>query len=370
MRSGSLNDIDSKVIEDGPLVSIIIPVYNTPEGPLRRCLRSLLELDYGNIELIVVDDGSDENCVAVLNEVLSSESHAHIIAGGHRGVSHARNVGMDAAKGEWVAFSDADDEVEPRFVSDALKVALTEGVDFVCGSVDWLFRDSVPDRSAYGLEYFVADTAHELIAARMQMFGPAKYVEFTGPDFRGRGPIAKLYKNSFLTNLRFDEGIPIGEDALFNYQYLKRCQTMVIVDSLWYFYYQYERSAIHNADLTPCKKSIKGILANREDNEPFAAFDSRASYLCVQEIESLLRLVGIFDAGARGAELLAFAANCGCFSNYCFDGYEPSPWLRHFLSLCKAGCFRRASWFWVFKTLLKDRLAGAKLIDPDSVLVV
>ncbi len=370
MKPGSLCDLDDKLIEDGPLVSIIVPVYNTPEGVLRRCLHSLLVQDYRDIELVVVDDGSNLDCVAVLEDVLTSESRARIIAGGHKGVSHARNVGMEAAEGEWVAFSDADDEVDPRFVSEALKVALAEGVDFVCGSVDWLFQGSVPNESMFSSSYCVVDDSRGLASASMQMLANVKYRHYTGPDFRGRGPVAKLFKKSLLTDLRFDEGIPIGEDTLFNYQYLKRCQTMAIVDSLWYLYYQYEKSAVHTPDLSPWKESIRGILASREECESLVPFVSRCSFMSAQAIESLARSSSIFDAWARGAELLAFVADQDCFSDQCFEGYELSMWLSHFISLCKAGRFRRASWFWVIKSLSRDLFTGAKLIDPDTVPVV
>lgn len=369
MRKASLCDIEDKILDNGPLVSIIVPVYNTPEGPLRRCLRSLFAQDYRNVEFIIVDDGSAESCRAVLDDVLSSEPRTRVIAGGHRGVSHARNVGIVAAEGEWIAFSDADDEVEPCFISDALKVALAEGADFVCGSVDWLFQDSVPNRGAYSQEYYVVDEKHGLTSAGMQMLGPVKYKNFTGPDFKGRGPVAKLYKLTQLGDLRFDEGIPIGEDTLFNYRYIERCQSMAIVNALWYLYYQYEDSASHSTDSTPWKNSIEGILANRNEGESWVPFDSRCSFMSAQAVEVLARSTNVFNAGARGAELLDFASDHGCFSGGCFEGYELSPWFARFIHLCKKGRHRRASWFWVVKTLAKDRLANRKLIDPHSVPV-
>ncbi len=369
MRKGLLCDIDERHLDNGPLVSIIVPVYNTPEGPLRRCLKSLFVQDYHNIEFIIVDDGSDEGCRAVLDDVLSSEPRSRIIAGGHRGVSHARNVGIDAAEGEWIAFSDADDEVESCFVYDALKVALAEESDFVCGSVAPLFQDSALNRGAYSQEYCVVDEKLGLTAAGVQMLGPVKYQYFTGPDFSGRGPVAKLYKMAQVGNLRFDEGIPIGEDNLFNYRYIERCRSMVIVDSLWYLYYQYEGSAVHAADLKPWKCSLERMLANREKNESLVPFDSRCSFMAAQVVEILARSTRVFNAGRKGSEMLAFASSCGCFSGCCLEGYELSPWLAHFILLCKRGHFRRASWFWIVRTLAKDRLANQKLIDPRSVPV-
>ena len=85
MLNGSLCDLRGDVVEDGPLVTVVVPVYNTPEGPLRRCLRSILAQDYANIELIVVEDGSSKECVAVLNDVLGSDPRSRVIEGGALG---------------------------------------------------------------------------------------------------------------------------------------------------------------------------------------------------------------------------------------------------------------------------------------------
>ena len=84
---GSLCDLRGDLIGDGPLVTVVVPVYNTPEGPLRRCLRSILSQDYANIELLVVDDGSNGECVAVLNDALGADPCSRVIGGALRGVS-------------------------------------------------------------------------------------------------------------------------------------------------------------------------------------------------------------------------------------------------------------------------------------------
>ncbi len=370
MKTGSLCDLDDKLIEDGPLVSIIVPVYNTPEGVLRRCLRSLLVQDYRDIELVVVDDGSNLDCVAVLEDVLASEPRARIIAGGHKGVSHARNVGIDAACGEWLAFVDADDEVEPYFVSHALKVALAEGADLVCGSVDRPYQDFVLDRTKFSQEYFVVRETRDLASAATQMLGHAKYKYFAGPDFNGRAPHAKLFSKEGLGALRYNEHLTKGEDTLFNYQFIKRCRTLVIADDLWYLYYQYEGSAVRSTDLASWKRSIEETLASRGDGDPCAPFVSRCAYMCVLAVESLARSVSLREACDKGAELLTFAGGLGCFSKDCYDDFVLSPWLSIYIWLCKRGHYRLACGFWSAKTIIKDRLTGAKLIDPKSVPVV
>lgn len=366
MKRSSLNDIDNSVIDNGPLVSIIVPVYNTAEGLLRRCLGSLLKQDYQNIELVIVDDGSDGNCVAVLDDILGHESCARVVQGPHMGVSHARNVGINAAKGEWVAFSDADDEIEPCFVSDALKVALVEDVDFVCGSVDWLYADSAPDRAAYNRDYYVADKQCDLTSAKMQMLGHMKYKSFMGPNYKGRGPVAKLYRKDLLTGLRYDTEISIGEDTLFNYQFIKRCGSLAIVDALWYLYYQYEGSTCHAVDTYPWIRSIDGILSNREEGESPVPFASRSALLAAQGAESIFRS-GAAGGTARAVELLAYAGERGCFSEDCFDGFEIHVWMGAFVRLCRGRRYRAAYWLWGAKTIFADFFLKRKLIDPSSV---
>lgn len=367
MRDGFLNDLDCGFSENVPLVTIIVPVYNTAEGPLRRCLRSLLAQDYWNIEFIVVDDGSDKDCLAVLNDELSGDPRVRIISGGHEGVSHARNIGIDSSCGEWIAFSDADDEVEPHFVSEALGVALKEGCDLVCGGVDYLFRDEAPDESQLSRRYIVLDDENDLLNAKMQMLGPVRYRSYAGLDFEGRGPVAKLYRRALLGSLRFDMTISIGEDTLFNYRFIELSSRFAVVDVHWYFYYQYEGSSVHSTGLLPWKKSMKGILASREENEDPAPFVSRCTFMSAQAIESLVRSEGLLFVRTRGTKILEYAADLGCFSGDCFKGYDPSRWLSIFVRLCKTGHFNLAALFWGARTCFKDFVMKKKLVDPSAV---
>ena len=369
MRQSRIADIEMPAAE-GPLVSLIVPVYNTPVARLRRCVASLLGQDYQNMELIVVDDGSDGACAAALQELRGADSRVKLISGGHKGVSHARNVGLDASRGEWIAFADADDELEPDFISKALKVALAEGVDFVCGSVDWLFQDSVPDKNGFSGEYCVVDEGRDLASASMQMLGHAKYKHFAGPDFRGRGPHAKLFSKDVLGDLRYDETVSKGEDVLFNYKFIRRCHSMAIVDDLWYLYYQYSGSAAHSVELDPWEDSIDGILANCEDGESRLPFVSRCAYMTAQIIESLARSLDQREVRAKGKEILLFAAGRGCFSDECYRGFELSVWLSLYILLCKKGRYGLACWYWASKTRFRDRFMKTRLIDPDSISTV
>ena len=366
MRQGRIADTAALSAAEGPLVSLIVPVYNTPVARLRRCFSTLLGQDYSNVELIVVDDGSDGPCVAALEELQASDARVRVISGGHRGVSHARNVGIEASCGEWVAFSDADDDVALSFISDALRVACTEGADLVCGSVEVLFRGDVPFVQDNVARYFVVDDSQGLISSKMQMLGPMKYIDFAGPDYKGRGPVAKLYRKTALGGLRFEEGIAIGEDTLFNYRFIERCRSVAIVDRVWYWYYQYRGSAAHSASIEPWMASIAGILACCAPGEDRAPFFSRCAFMTGQSIVSLVSTRGLLGGMGDGMALLAFAGEQGCFSAECYEGYELTRWLGIYDRLCKRGRYRLAYLFWGFKKIVKGLLSHYELIGEEE----
>ena len=365
MRQSRITDIKMPAAE-GPLVSLIVPVYNTPVARLCRCVASLLGQDYRNMELIVVDDGSDGPCATALKELRGTDARIRMISGGHKGVSHARNVGIEASRGEWVAFSDADDVVEPCFLSDAVNVALAEGADFVCGFVEPLFKGDEPAAREGAGDYCVVDDSRCLTSAKMQMLGPVKYKYFTGPDYKGRGPVAKLYNKAAIGSLRFEEDIAIGEDTLFNYRFIERCRSVAIVDRVWYWYYQYHGSAAHSVSVEPWKASIAGILACCAPGEDRTAFVSRCAYMTGQGIESLVSARGLHGGMDDGVALLAFAGEQGCFSSECYEGYELTRWLALYDRLCKKGRYRCAYLFWGFKKIVKSRLSRYDLIGEEE----
>lgn len=119
-----------------PLISIIVPTYNV-EKYIRTCIESILAQTYRNIEVIIVNDGSTDQSLAVISDLICSHHNIKVINQKNQGLSVARNTGIDAATGKYIAFVDPDDKIKPDFVSSLYQIADKTGADIVRGS----FRD-------------------------------------------------------------------------------------------------------------------------------------------------------------------------------------------------------------------------------------
>ena len=107
-----------------PKISVIVPVYNT-EKYLKRCIDSILAQSYSDFELLLIDDGSTDASPAICDEYATNDSRVRVFHKPNGGVSSARNLGLDNARGEWIAFVDSDDWIESEmlylFISKAEK---------------------------------------------------------------------------------------------------------------------------------------------------------------------------------------------------------------------------------------------------------
>ena len=119
-----------------PLISIIIPTYNV-EKYIRTCIKSILAQTYRNVEVIIVNDGSTDQSLAVISDLICSHHNVKVINQKNQGLSVARNTGIDVATGKYITFVDADDKIMPGFVSSLYQIADKTGADIVRGS----FRD-------------------------------------------------------------------------------------------------------------------------------------------------------------------------------------------------------------------------------------
>lgn len=186
-------------------LSVIIPGYNTPEKLWRRCLDSVRTACGTRDEIICVDDGSAERPV-FLEEISHNDPRVKVVfLEKNAGQAYARNVALEFVRGEWVAFADSDDEVLPDIYERCFAADCTSTSDVVLFGVRvvWtaenLYKDDIPKKR--GGQPLDIDTLLELRKSCLFEY-----------------PVNRLYRKSFLDvhDIRFDEGVCPGEDAIFN----------------------------------------------------------------------------------------------------------------------------------------------------------
>ena len=122
------------------LVSVIVPVYKV-EKYLSKCLDSIVNQTYKNLEIILVDDGSPDNSGKICDEYAQKDSRIKVIHKENGGLSSARNAGLDIATGEYIAFADSDDSVHLDFVEKLYRAIKEENADIACCSVEDFIED-------------------------------------------------------------------------------------------------------------------------------------------------------------------------------------------------------------------------------------
>ena len=148
-----------------PTVSVIVPVYHV-EKSLRRCLESILAQDFADFELILINDGGNAEETAICEEYAAKDSRIVYLFQENRGLSAARNAGLDIARGEWILFADSDDYVAPDFISKPLETVRRTGADIAIfdyryadadGHPGQLHRCGLPEGTYTGYEALTAD---------------------------------------------------------------------------------------------------------------------------------------------------------------------------------------------------------------------
>lgn len=202
------------------LVSFIVPIYKA-ERYIHKCIDSLLAQTYTDIEVILVDDGSPDNCGVICDDYAARDKRVKVIHQQNGGVSAARNRGLSYAAGEYVAFVDADDLVTKDYIEELFD----NNADLVIGG----YKDT---------------GNHTFALSEEQYVGKEALVEFYSTHFHrlySTVPWGKLYKKSIIqeNRLSFDMRIRLGEDLVFNLRYLQYCSEIRLVNATNYLYTTY-----------------------------------------------------------------------------------------------------------------------------------
>ena len=214
------------------MISIIVPVYNA-EKYIRKCLDSIVNQTYKDLEIILVDDGSPDNSGAICDEYAQNDSRIKVIHKQNGGLSSARNAGLDVASGEFLTFIDSDDYIEENTMADVVDAISQRDVEIVLirekqvnlkGETTKIVGDKPTNTTFYKDKEFLV----ELVLGKQI-----------------NGACDKFYKRDCIKDLRFEEGRHHGEDMLFNVSYLDRVKTVGYVDSIKYSYVANDDSVTH-----------------------------------------------------------------------------------------------------------------------------
>lgn len=211
-------------------ISVIVPIYNV-EKYIKRCLDSILGQSYKNMEIILVDDGSTDNCVKICEEYKKLDSRIIVIHKANGGLVSARKAGIQVAKGEFIGWVDGDDWIEPYYFEQMVKAQLETGADLVVSNH---FHDIGKDsKKIYNYFQVGVYTKEQLLPKLL----------YTGNFFEyGLQPHiwSKLFRKDKLKNVQMgiDDRIIVGEDAAVIYASVLEAHSICITDICGYHYMQ------------------------------------------------------------------------------------------------------------------------------------
>lgn len=211
-----------------PKISVIVPIYNV-EQYLNRCIDSVLNQTYADLEVILVDDGSPDNCPAICDDYAGLDARVKVIHKKNGGLSSARNAGLEIAQGDYIAFVDSDDWIDLGMYEALINLAEEYNADIVQSEYrfyrPWKKENQILDCDNTG----TIDCYTNIEALETLYFGPQRFGGITILV------VTKLYKAELLQNIRFCEGY-IHEDVEFTPRVLYAAKRIIKYNKSFYTY--------------------------------------------------------------------------------------------------------------------------------------
>ena len=240
------------------MISVIVPVYNV-ERYLEECLNSIQQQSYTDTEVILVNDGSTDHSKTICERYCEEDSRFYLLNQTNQGQSVARNVGVAASKGEFIAFVDSDDIIQKNYLEKLMQY-MTEEVDIVESN----FTVSKKD--------FLVENSKE---TRILFEGNSNEAVKIFPNHvLSVNPVTKLYRRKIVESLPYPEGL-IFEDVYCGIGMLKYIRKIIKIDYVGYYYRQHQSSTMHQ-DFSPkkldvftiCDKLVE-LYTDREELLPY-----------------------------------------------------------------------------------------------------
>lgn len=214
-----------------PLISVVVPIYKV-EKYLNKCVDSIINQTYKNLEIILVDDGSPDNCGKICDDYAKKDSRIKVVHKENGGLSDARNAGMKIVTGEYVSFIDSDDYVSLDFIETLYDISIKENNDIVeCE----LYRFKEDD------EIRISNTPIEI-----ESFETKEALSMLIQEKQFRQHVwNKLYKSDIALKVIFEKG-KLNEDEFWTYQIFGQAKKVSKINKQMYFYLQRESSIMGN----------------------------------------------------------------------------------------------------------------------------
>lgn len=281
------------------LVSIIVPVYNVEQW-LPRCVDSLTVQTYKNLEIILVDDGSNDDSGKICDEYAEKDDRIVVIHKENGGLSSARNAGIKVAKGYYISFVDSDDWVLPEFIEKLYSAIIENDCDLAeCGFAA-LSSEVVPE-----------DNRNDSFSVVDDIRAMKTHLE----DGHFRQVVwNKLYKREIIT-VEFVEG-KYHEDVFWTYQIIANCKKLVHITDVLYCYFQREGSIM---GVNYSLKRLDGVeateLRTHFINEKYPSLAGQAQVqligTCMYHTQLIQKNSAVDKKGIYRRKLLNIAKECG-----------------------------------------------------------
>ncbi len=238
--------------KENELCTIIVPIYNV-EKYLRRCIDSIIQQTYKNLEIILVDDGSTDSCPNICDDYASKDVRIKTIHKTNGGLSDARNAGLDIALGKYIMFVDSDDYIDLSMCEKLYKSIKQNNSDIVMCGINYVYDNNV----IYKLK--------EINLPKCNAQNICDFYTLSGKKIKNNEIITEnimgtvcraLYSKESISNIRFEKGM-FCEDLLFSISVINANIKISIVNEFLYFYYQRSGSIIHSFNKARYEKRIQ-----------------------------------------------------------------------------------------------------------------
>ncbi len=243
------------------LITVIIPVYNMKKY-LKKCVASVLSQTYTFLEIILIDDGSNDGSAEICDEYSKQDTRIKVIHKNNGGLSDARNRGLQEATGKWISFVDSDDYIQENMLETLINNAVETDADMAVTGMLYLTEQGVVTRKYIPLKQTLS--GWDTIAWYLKTGGGKEYM------------CNKLYKKHLFEDINFPKG-KIFEDSFVMYQLMALCSKIVFIPEMGYYYIQRESSLSKGLNVVSQMDSLEAkvnklhfLEANRSELAPYS----------------------------------------------------------------------------------------------------